>query len=147
ELELARAKEVALSSEVDASKDQSLDVEQKLVKFNTMLSESETAQKFYASLDQRFNEADLTSLFQKDNIHVVDPARPPGGPIRPRVSMNLLLALAAGLFGGVGSAFFLEYLDRTVKGPEDVEAATGAPFLGVIPQAATELEALTSPRS
>lgn len=147
EFQLAKAKEDALSGEVDAAKDEALDVEQKLVKFNTMLSESETAQKFYSSLDQRFNEADLTSLFQKDNIHIVDPARTPGGPIRPRVSMNLLLALAAGAFAGVGSAFFLEYLDRTVKGPEDVEAATGAPFLGVIPQATTELEALTSPRS
>src|SRR5205807_614626 len=41
----------------------------------------------------------------------------------------------------------LEYLDRSVKGPEDVEQATGVPFLGVIPVAGEELEALHHPRS
>jgi capsular exopolysaccharide synthesis family protein len=146
-LALAKAKEDSLAHEVDLAKDESLDVEQRLIKFNTMVSESETAEKFYASLDQRFNEADLTSLFQKDNIHVVDGARLPGAPIRPRVPMSLALSLAAGLLAGVGSAFFLEYLDRSVKGPEDVEHATGAPFLGVIPVAGEELEALHHPRS
>ena len=145
--QLAKANEDALGKEVDAAKDEALDVEQKLVKFNTMLSDSETAEKFYASLDQRFNEADLTSLFQRDNIHVVDPAREPGGPILPRVPLDLALALGAGLLAGVGSAFFLEYLDRSVKGPEDVEHATGVPFLGVIPLAGNELESFEHPRS
>ncbi len=145
--QLAKAKEDALAREVDRAKDEALDVEQRLISFNTMLSESETAEKFYASLDQRFNEADLTSLFQKDNIHVVDAARLPGAPIRPRVPLNLALALGAGLLAGIGSAFFLEYLDRSVKGPEDVEVATGVAFLGFIPQAGHELEALREPRS
>lgn len=145
--QLAKAKEDSLAKEVDRAKDEALDVEQRLIQFNTMRSESETAEKFYASLDQRFTEADLTSLFQRDNIHVVDEARLPGGPIRPHIPMNLALALGAGLLAGLGSAFFLEYLDRSVKGQEDVEAATGVPFLGVLPRAESELDALMHPRS
>lgn len=145
--ELAKAKEKALAREVDEAKDEALDVEQKLIEFNTMLSESETAERFYASLDQRFNEADITSLFQKDNIHIVDAARLPGGPIRPKVAMNLAIAFAAGLLAGIGAAFFVEYLDRSVKGAEDVEAATGVPFLGVIPREEAALEVFRHPRS
>ena len=145
--EIARAKELALAREVDEAKDDALDVEQKLIEFNTMLSESETAERFYASLDQRFNEADITSLFQKDNIHVVDSARLPGAPIRPKVPVNLAIALAAGLLAGVGAAFFVEYLDRSVKGAEDVEQATGVPFLGLIPREEQALEVFHHPRS
>lgn len=145
--ELALAKEQALSREVDMAKDEALDVEQKLIEFNTMLSESETAERFYASLDQRFNEADVTSLFQKDNIHIWTTARQPGGPIRPKVPVNLAIALAAGLLAGVGAAFFVEYLDRSVKGAEDVELATGVPFLGVIPREEEALEVFRHPRS
>lgn len=145
--EIARAKEQALSREVDEAKDEALDVEQKLIEFNTMLSESETAERFYASLDQRFNEADITSLFQKDNIHIWTEARRPGAPIRPKVPVNLAIALAAGLLAGVGAAFFMEYLDRSVKGAEDVELATGVPFLGVIPREEAALDVFRHPRS
>ena len=38
-----------------------------------------------------------------------------------------------GIFGGIGLCFFLEYIDNTVKGPEDVEKLSGLPSLGVIP--------------
>jgi polysaccharide biosynthesis transport protein len=145
--EIALAKEQALSREVDQAKDEALDVEQKLIEFNTMLSESETAERFYASLDQRFNEADITSLFQKDNIHIWTEARQPGVPIRPKVPVNLAIALAAGLLAGVGAAFFMEYLDRSVKGAEDVELATGVPFLGVIPREEAALDVFKHPRS
>jgi capsular exopolysaccharide synthesis family protein len=44
-----------------------------------------------------------------------------------------MMALLLGLFGGLGLVFFVEYLDNTVKGPEDVEKLTGLPSLGVIP--------------
>lgn len=145
--EIALAKEQALSREVDMAKDEALDVEQKLIEFNTMLSESETAERFYASLDQRFNEADVTSLFQKDNIHIWTQARQPGAPIRPNVPVNLAIALAAGLLAGIGATFFVEYLDRSVKGAEDVELATGVPFLGVIPREEAALEVFHHPRS
>jgi len=75
---------------------------------------------------------ELGSL-RASNISVVDPAEVPETPFSPDKKQNLILALLFGLFGGVGLCFLLEYLDNTVKGPEEVEKLTGLPSLGVIP--------------
>jgi succinoglycan biosynthesis transport protein ExoP len=63
-------------------------------------------------------------------ISVVDPARVPDTPARPKKRLNFLLAVVVGLMGGVGLAFFFEYLDPSVKSSEEVEAQLGMPFLG-----------------
>jgi capsular exopolysaccharide synthesis family protein len=46
---------------------------------------------------------------------------------------NLQIAAALGLVLGIGLAFFLEYLDDTLRAPEDMERITHLPVLGVIP--------------
>jgi len=67
------------------------------------------------------------------NLSVIDPAEVPFSPISPKKKRNLIMALFVGLFGGVGLCFLLDYLDNTVKGPEDIERLSGLPSLGVIP--------------
>jgi len=67
------------------------------------------------------------------NIRVIDRADLPINPSSPKKMRNLLLALFLGLFGGVGLAFVLEYLDNTVKSAEEVGRYTGLPTLGVVP--------------
>ncbi len=67
------------------------------------------------------------------NIYIVDRAEVPKSPVRPRRLLNVLLSVIVGLFGGVGIAFFLEYVDNTFKKPEDVEEKLSLPLLGVIP--------------
>lgn len=53
--------------------------------------------------------------------------------VYPRMRVNVVLALFASLLLGVGIAFLLDYLDRTIKTAEDVERLVGAPLLGIIP--------------
>ena len=65
-------------------------------------------------------------------VTVVDPATPPLQPSSPRVLLNTLLAALVGLLLALGIAFTMEYLDDTVKSPEDVEAATGLATLGTV---------------
>jgi len=67
------------------------------------------------------------------NISIIDKAEVPKGPVSPKKKKNLILAFLIGIFGGVGLCFLMEYLDNTVKGPEDVEELSGFPSLGVIP--------------
>jgi capsular exopolysaccharide synthesis family protein len=55
-------------------------------------------------------------------------------PVRPNIALNVALGILIGLVVGVGLAFFIEYLDTSVKTIDDVEQALGAPVLGVIPQ-------------
>lgn len=55
-------------------------------------------------------------------------------PVSPNVTLNLVLGAVVGLIFGVGIAFFLEYLDTSVKGLEDVERYLQVPVLAVIPK-------------
>jgi polysaccharide biosynthesis transport protein len=57
----------------------------------------------------------------------------PTSPSRPQKARNILLAVMVGMVGGVGLALFREYLDNTVKSPDDVENLTGLPSLAVVP--------------
>jgi capsular exopolysaccharide synthesis family protein len=65
-------------------------------------------------------------------VTIVDPATPPVQPSSPRVLSNTLLAALVGLLLALGFVFTMEYLDDTVKSPEDVESATGLATLGTV---------------
>jgi len=56
----------------------------------------------------------------------------PEQPARPRIMLNMALGVIVGLVMGVGLAFFIEYLDTSVKTMEDVETLLGVPVLAVI---------------
>lgn len=59
---------------------------------------------------------------------------PVNQPVSPKVTLNIVLGVVVGLIIGIGLAFFIEYLDTSVKTIDDVERALQAPVLGVIPQ-------------
>ena len=65
---------------------------------------------------------------------VTDPAEPSKTPVKPNKTLNIVLGLIFGLIMGIGLAFFIEYLDTSVKTIDDVERTFQAPVLGVIPQ-------------
>jgi len=67
-------------------------------------------------------------------VAIVDTAMPGLRPVRPNKVLNITLGVIIGLVVGVGLAFFIEYLDTSVKTIDDVERSLGSPVLGVIPQ-------------
>ena len=67
-------------------------------------------------------------------VEVIDKAEPSFRAVRPNKTLNITLGIIVGLAMGVGLAFFIEYLDTSVKTIDDVERALQAPVLGVIPQ-------------
>jgi succinoglycan biosynthesis transport protein ExoP len=68
------------------------------------------------------------------SVQVIDDAEPGLAPVRPNLTLNLALGIVVGLVMGVGLAFFIEYLDTSVKTIDDVERSLGCAVIGVIPQ-------------
>jgi succinoglycan biosynthesis transport protein ExoP len=79
---------------------------------------------------------ELTDLQLPKNsmVEIVDTAKAGLRPVRPNKPLNIALGIIIGLVVGVGLAFFIEYLDTSVKTIDDVERSLGSPVLGVIPQ-------------
>jgi len=67
-------------------------------------------------------------------VQITDNAEPGKSPVKPNKPVNIILGLVFGLIMGIGLAFFIEYLDTSVKTIDDVERMFQAPVLGVIPQ-------------
>ncbi len=67
-------------------------------------------------------------------VQVADRAEPGKTPVKPNKTVNIVLGLIFGLVMGIGLAFFIEYLDTSVKTIDDVERTFQAAVLGVIPQ-------------
>ena len=72
-------------------------------------------------------------------VSVKQVAEPPSYAARPRVGLNLTLGALVGIVVGLGLAFFIEYLDTSVKTMEDVENLLGVPVLAIIPKNITLL--------
>jgi capsular exopolysaccharide synthesis family protein len=70
----------------------------------------------------------------RDNVAVINAAEVPSAPAGPRRMRELMLALVCGLSGGVGLAFLLEFLDNTLRNPEEAENYLKLPTLGVVPE-------------
>jgi polysaccharide biosynthesis transport protein len=98
----------------------------------------ETKQGLLATLQKQLNETEVSARLrgsQSSNIHIIDPAPMPGARINMSMKKNLQSALPLGLILGLGAIFFLEYMDRSLKSPEDLERLTKFASLGVIPAA------------
>jgi tyrosine-protein kinase Etk/Wzc len=87
----------------------------------------------YMFLLQKHEEARIAKASTISNINVVDPAITPDKPVKPQKRKNLLLGLLVGLMFGVGAAFFMDYLDDTIKDEEEAKRALGWPLLAMIP--------------
>lgn len=133
EYNTARSHVELLQEALDKQKVESNAQSEKLVQYHILQHEAEANKQLYDGLLQKLKEAGITAGLRSSNIRVVDPALAPVSPSRPQKARNIFLALLAGIVGGIGLAIFREYLDNTIKSPDDVEALTGLPSLAVVP--------------
>jgi capsular exopolysaccharide synthesis family protein len=75
-----------------------------------------------------------SSLPKTTMVEIMDPAQLNLKAVKPNKPLNIALGIIIGLVVGVGLAFFIEYLDTSVKTIDDVERSLQSPVLGVIPQ-------------
>ncbi len=92
----------------------------------------ELYRQIYLNLLNSLETVRLARLQNTPNIVQIEPAAAPELPIRPRTLMNTVLAAVIGLMLAVGVVFLVEYLDDTLKTPDEVERLLGVPVLGFI---------------
>ena len=133
----ARQRESMLSQALDQQKAAANQMAEKLVEYNILKREAEANKALYEGLMTKLKETAISLGLRSSNIRIVDPAMIPSTPSRPAKARNITLAFLVGLVGGIGLALMREYLDNTVKSPDDVETLARLPSLAVVPQFAS----------
>jgi polysaccharide biosynthesis transport protein len=130
----ARKREEMLTQALDQQKAAANEMAERMVEYNILKREAEANKALYDGLMTKMKEVGISSALQSSNIRVVDPAMIPAYPSRPAKTRNIALSFLVGLVGGIGLALLREYLDNTVKTPDDIETLARLPSLAVVPQ-------------
>jgi len=131
---LSVSKEKLLDAEMEKLKESVVGFQNRNIKYTILRREVDTNRALYDALLQRFKEIGVSGGSGANNVSVIDRARIPGTPSRPILWLNLTLAMLVGLALGLGLAVMLEFLDDTLKQPEDVERKLRLPLLGLAPK-------------
>ncbi|GEM_PF-1562322 len=102
------------------------------IQYNTLKRDVDAGNQLYQGLLQRLKETGVSAALELANMHITDAAVPNPVPYQPRPLWNISLALLVGLSAGSVLAFFLSYMDRSMRSPAEVEGI-GIPLLGWVP--------------
>jgi polysaccharide biosynthesis transport protein len=129
----ALAEERSLSASLEEQKRQAIDLNRKNINYSILQREAEGERHVYNALLQQEKEMRVISNSRANNVQLMDAAEVPGGPYTPNHGRDWLMALVLGLALGVAFAYTIEYLDDTVKIPDDITRRLKLPLLGLVP--------------
>jgi capsular exopolysaccharide synthesis family protein len=131
--ERSAREEQSFKRALERAKAEAVQQNQAAIQYSIYESDVQTAKALYTDFLGKTKQADLQLAEQHNNMRVIEPAEAPTSPIGPMRLRTILIGLLVSFVGGVGLAFFLEYLDNTVKSVEDVMRVAQLPTLAVIP--------------
>jgi len=129
----AHQREELLTQALDQQKAEVNQMSERMVQYSILKREAEANKALYDGLLTKLKEAGISAGLRSSNIRVVDPAMVPTYPSRPAKTRNIVLSFVIGLVGGIGLALLREYMDNTVKSPDDIETLSRLPSLAVVP--------------
>jgi len=132
----ALRQEKTLEKEIEQAKGELLDQSSDAVELTNLQVEISSSRDLLDKLLRQQSETEVAARLQgtrESNIRIIDRALVPGGPFRPSLRQSVTMGLGLGLMLGLGCVFLLEYMDRTIKTPEEVERRLRVPNLAVIP--------------
>jgi polysaccharide biosynthesis transport protein len=129
----ALSHEKLLRGALEKQKGQANELNESAIEYSSLKRDVESGRQLYENLLEKSKEAGVMTGLRSSNIRVVDPASLPTAPVKPSLPHNLMIAMLAGLVGGMSLAFVMESLDNGVHSIEQVQMITTLPLLAVIP--------------
>lgn len=139
---LAKSNEENLRKLLRETQSEAANLNEKYIQLNILKRDVETNRYLYDALIKTMKEKGITEESQSINVWVIEKAVIPRKPYSPNPVKNTLLAVILGVLGGLGLALFFEYLDNTVKSPEDIEERFDTPVIGTIGIANTKKQSI-----
>jgi polysaccharide biosynthesis transport protein len=133
EYQEARQREQLLAQALEQQKSEVNKMSERMVQYSILKRDAEANKALYDGLLTKLKEAGISAGLRSSNIRIVDPAMIPTYPARPAKTKNIAMAFLVGLVGGMGLALLREYMDNTVKSPDDIETLSKLPSLAVVP--------------
>jgi polysaccharide biosynthesis transport protein len=137
DLSVAQARVENMEKEVTELRGQlRADRSDRLAPYNEARRDFETQSQLLEVLTSRYRQQSVESRIETRPVQVVNRAEPGVRPVKPNLKLNLALSMVVGLILGLSLAFFIEYLDTSIKTMDDVERFLGISVLAVIPKGA-----------
>jgi polysaccharide biosynthesis transport protein len=133
EYKVAKAREDSLLGSVNRLRAEGQQLNEKEIQYGALQREQDSNQQLYEAVLKRVKETGVQGGLDSNNARVVEEAVPPGWPIRPRRQLALLMSIVIGIGLGIAAAMTVEYLDTSVKSPDDIERALGLPVIAIVP--------------
>jgi len=140
DLSAAQQSEDQMYAAMIAQKRETMSLNVTAAGFGDLTRTLESKQTLLDQLEKRQNETEVTARLRgsaSSNIHFVDHAQLPTERFNVTLRKNLQNAFPLGVVLGLAAIFFLEYMDRSIKTPEELERVTKFASLGVIPAASS----------
>ena len=138
EYSAAVTREAELNKSVESLKNATLDLRRRSIQYGIYQREADTNRELYNALLQRYKEIGVASGVGVNNISIVDKAELPTRPSSPKLYLNLILAVLAGMAFSAAVVFILEQSSESLDNPEDVARLLRVPLLGSVPKTSHE---------
>ncbi|MEW6156843.1 MAG: polysaccharide biosynthesis tyrosine autokinase [Verrucomicrobiota bacterium] len=134
---IKKTKEQSLATLVKEQELKQESLQSKRIAYEVLKRKAESQAVLWNNVLASMKEKELTGRHVVNNMRIVDPASFPTNPVKPRKILTLFLGVFGGLAVALGLAFFVNYLDDSIKSQDDVETYLRLPFLGYIPNIKT----------
>jgi succinoglycan biosynthesis transport protein ExoP len=133
EYETAVIEEQTFAKNLEGAKSEATVLNRKGIGYGVMEREAKSNREVYQSLLTREKELRVSANSRTNNVRVVDRAEIPRAPITPGGRRTWLMSAVIGLALAVAVALGLDYMNDTIKTPEDITRRLKLPFLGLVP--------------